>query len=323
MGAIFETLIIQPIFNLLVFVYALVPGHNFGLALIVFTIIIRFLMWPLVKKQLHHTKKMRALQPELKKVKKAAKGDRQKEATMMMELYKERGFNPFGSIGVLIVQMIILIGLYQGLIRIIDNPQAIIEGSYAWLANLAWMKELANNINMFDMTLFGAVDLTRAALGSGGVYLPALIIVIGSAVSQYYQMKQLSPVEEDARGLKEILKEAKTGKQADQSEVNAAVGRGTRYFIPGIVFIVTVYFPSALALYWFTGGLVAFGQQYYILKRDEEELEEVAGQKSEITIKKERQNKPAKKTQAAGDKTPKPQAKRPKKKTSHNKKRRK
>ncbi|MDB5186360.1 MAG: putative 60 kDa inner rane insertion protein, partial [Candidatus Saccharibacteria bacterium] len=59
----FDTLIVEPLFNLLVIIYALIPGHNFGLAIIIFTILVRLLMWPLVKKQLHHAKEMRKLQP--------------------------------------------------------------------------------------------------------------------------------------------------------------------------------------------------------------------------------------------------------------------
>ena len=82
----FTTLIFQPIFNLLVLIYALLPGHNFGVAIILFTIIVRLLMWPLVKRQLHQAKAMRELQPEIKRVKAEAKGDRQKESAMLMEL---------------------------------------------------------------------------------------------------------------------------------------------------------------------------------------------------------------------------------------------
>ena len=70
----FTNLVVQPIFNLLVFIYALLPGHNFGFAIIIFTIVVRLLMWPLVKKQLHHAKAMRELQPELKRIKKESKG---------------------------------------------------------------------------------------------------------------------------------------------------------------------------------------------------------------------------------------------------------
>ena len=103
----FTDLIVQPLFNLLTFIYALLPGHNFGLALIIFTIIIRLLLWPLVKKQLHQAKAMRKFQPELKKIKQATKGNRQKESQMLMELYKERGINPFATFPVLIVQFIV------------------------------------------------------------------------------------------------------------------------------------------------------------------------------------------------------------------------
>src|ERR1700730_4191738 len=106
----FTTLIVRPIFNLLVFIYAILPGHNFGLAIIIFTVLTRLLMWPLVKKQLHTAKAMRVLQPELKRIKQEAKGDRQKESMMVMALYKEKGVNPFSSIGLLILQLPIFIG---------------------------------------------------------------------------------------------------------------------------------------------------------------------------------------------------------------------
>src|SRR5438552_9003613 len=119
----FTTIIVQPIFNLLVLIYALIPGHNFGLAIIIFTILIRLLLWPLVKKQLHHAKAMRELQPELKKIKAAAKGNRQEESRLVMELYKEKEINPFSSLGIVIVQAPILIGLYLGLQKLIKNPQ--------------------------------------------------------------------------------------------------------------------------------------------------------------------------------------------------------
>src|SRR3982751_3890640 len=115
----FTALIVKPLFNLLVLIYALLPGHNFGLSLIIFTIIIRIILWPLVKKQLHQARAMRKLQPEIKRIKQATKGNRQKESQLMMELYKERGINPFATFPVLIVQLVVLIGLYSGLRRII------------------------------------------------------------------------------------------------------------------------------------------------------------------------------------------------------------
>lgn len=272
----FDTLIVQPIFNLLVFIYALLPGHNFGLALIIFTILIRLLMWPLVKKQLHHAKAIRELQPELKRIKKEANGDRQKESLMVMELYKEREVSPFGSIGVLVIQLVILIGLYSGLRRVISNPQAIIDFSYSFLHDTGWLRSLSENIGQFDATLLGFIDLTKAAVGQGGIYWPAMILVAGSAITQYFQSVQLMPSDKNARGLRQIMKEAGSGKQADQAEVNAAVTRSTKYFIPAMIFVFTINLPSALGLYWFVSGLIAYLQQAKILKQSEDELEAMA-----------------------------------------------
>ena len=275
----FTTLIVQPIFNLLVLIYALLPGHNFGLAIIIFTIVIRLLLWPLVKRQLHQTKAMRKLQPELNRIKKETKGDRQKESTMVMALYKEHGVNPFGSIGILLVQLPILIALYDGLRRVVLKPQQIVDFAYPALRHLPWMQTLAHNIHRFDGTLFGVVDLTKSAIGTGGVYWPALIIVVASAVIQYLQSKQLLVTDKNARSLRAILKDASSGKEAEQSEINAAVGGTTRYFIPIMVLLVTIRLASALGLYWLVGGLVAYIQQSIVLREDETELEELADKK--------------------------------------------
>lgn len=273
----FTTLIVQPIFNLLVLIYALIPGHNFGLAIILFTIVIRLLMWPLVKKQLRQTKMTRKLQPELKRIKKEAKGDRQREAQMMMELYKERGVNPFGVFPTLIVQMVVLIGLYLGLIKVIKEPQQIVEFAYPALQNLGWMQHLSENIKAFDNSLFGLIDLSRSALSSTqGMYWPAFVLVVLSAGVQFLTSRQLMPTDKDARKLRHILKAAGEGQQADQAEVSAAVSRSMLYVIPIMVFVFTINLAAALSLYWFVGGVVAYLQQRAALKDEGEDLAHAA-----------------------------------------------
>jgi YidC/Oxa1 family membrane protein insertase len=220
---------------------------------------------------------MRALQPEIKKIKKATKGDRPKESQMLMELYKERGINPFATFPILIVQLVVLIGLYSGLQKLLHNNHTLVTFAYPALQHLGWMQTLAHDIRHFDNTLFGVVDLSRAALNKGGgIYWPAMLIVAGSAVAQYFQSKQLLPADKDQRSLRAILRQAGEGQQADQSEVNAAVGRSTIYFIPVMIFIFTVGLPSALSLYWLVGGVVAFIQQSIVLGRDETEMEAIA-----------------------------------------------
>ncbi len=281
----FTTLIVQPIFNLLVLIYNLIPGHNFGLAIIIFTIVVRLLLWPLVKKQLHQTKLIRQLQPELKRIKKASKGDKRQESVMMMELYKERGVSLFASFRILLIQLPILFGLYIGLTRVLKDPNELVNFSYPWIQNLSWMKELAQNIDKFDETLFGLVDLTRPAIGDGGTYWPALLLVIGSAAVQYFQSVQLMPKDDEARSLRTILKEAGAGKQADQSEVNTAVGRSTRFLIPALIFFFTINLASALSLYWFVSGLVALVQQHVALREDVDEMESQANKPDKVAKK--------------------------------------
>lgn len=284
----FTTLIVDPIFNLLVVIYALIPGHNFGLSIILFTILVRLLMWPLVKKQLHQAKAMRELQPELKRIKAAAKGDKQKESLMMMELYKEREINPFSSLGLVIVQIPIFLGLYSALNRIVQDPNAIINSSYSFVQNLSWIKELGSNIDRFDSTLFGVVDLTKAAIDkAGAIYWPAMIIVAASAIIQYYQAKQLMPNDKQKRSLRSILREAGEGKQADQQDVTAAVGRSTRFILPAFIFIVTVNIASALSLYWLASGLVAFIQQAKVLGQDKTEMTTATDKQTKTTIEAE------------------------------------
>jgi YidC/Oxa1 family membrane protein insertase len=282
---IFTTLIVQPIFNLLVLIYALLPGHNFGMAIIIFTIIVRLLLWPLVKKQLNHAKAMRELAPELKKIKAATKGDRQKESQLTMELYKEREINPFASLGIVLVQLPILIGLYSGLNRIIKDPHEIINFSYPILHHLSWTQTLAKDISQFDNTLLGFVDLSRKAIGPHGIYWPALIIVAAAGVGQYFQSRQLMPKSKDSRSLRQILREAGKGKQADQQEVNAAVGRGTLFLIPGMVFIFGLNFAAALPLYWLATSVVAYIQQSRVLKEDAEEADESINESGSQTVK--------------------------------------
>ncbi|MEI7674850.1 MAG: YidC/Oxa1 family membrane protein insertase [bacterium] len=300
----FTTLIVQPIFNILVLIYAIIPGHNFGISIILFTILIRLLLWPLVKKQLHQAKVMRKVQPEIKKIKAASKGDKQKESQMLMELYKEKGINPLGSIGILLIQLPIFLALYSGIKKIIDDPHQIITFAYPPLQHLPWMKELAANIHLFDATLFGIVDLTKSALGSGkAIYWPAMVIVLASAIVQFYQSKQLMPTDKNARKLRQILKDASSGNAADTSEVNAAVGKSTRYLLPVMIFLFTVSVASALSLYWLTSGIVAFIQQHIVLSRDEEEMEEIADKPEKViegeVISKTTTKKPTKKTKAA------------------------
>lgn len=273
----FRMFIERPIFNLLETIYALIPGHDLGVAIILFTIVIRLAMWPLVKKQLHHTKIMREVAPELKKIKKAAAGDRQKEARLQMEFYKERGIKPFGTIGTLIIQIPVFIGLYRAVYLLIKDPNVLQTFSYDWVKNLSWIKHLGANAHDFSYHFFGFADLSLKALKTGGgIYWPAIILAILAAYAQYRQSKSMMGDQKDAKKLKDILAEAASGKQADQTEMTTAVSRGMLVFMPFMTFIFSISIPSALSLYLLTSSLVGWAQQNRVFKEDAEDMSKIA-----------------------------------------------
>ena len=269
----FDTLIVQPIFNLLLGLYAIIPGGDFGISLIVFTILVRFALWPLVKKQLHQTKAIKKLQPELAKIKKQAKGNRQAEGMMMMEVYKKHGINPFRSLGILLIQLPIFIALYRVIQIITVERERVAEFAYGFMENVAPIKAIIDNPESFNETLFGFIDLTETAL-TPNVYL--FLIALGAAVLQYYMAKQTMPASDSDKRLRDVLAATAEGKEPDQSEVNAIVMRKMLKILPVVLFFVVINLPGALALYFAVSNLVAVVQQKRILDQDKDELEEAA-----------------------------------------------
>jgi YidC/Oxa1 family membrane protein insertase len=333
-----DALIVQPIFNLLVFIYDVIPGGDFGLSIILFTIIVRVSLWPLVKKQLHSTKALKAIQPDIKKIREKFKGNKQKEAEQLMELYKERGISPLGSIGVMFLQLPILLALFAG-IRAFERPTRLVELPYEFLVTNQRTDEILSNVAQktddainqlddqglqselreifgeqvevaelralpktdlvklyeeqlvvtddsgstsemvqppfFHPTLFGAVDLSKRAFDTGAIYWPLMAMAVLAGGLQYFQARQLSPDEGKRRRLKDILKESAEGKQVEQADINAAMGRNMRTIFPLMTGFFAATFPGALSLYWVTGSIIALAQNRLVLSRDVEEMEDM------------------------------------------------
>lgn len=274
--SLFDTLIVQPIFNVLMFIYTLIPGNDFGIALIVFAILVRVLMWPLIKKQLHQTKVMRAIQPELKKIKVKAKGNRQLEGQLMLELYRERGVNPFSSFGVLLIQLPIFIALFQVVQIITTRRDDIALFTYSFLEQLRPIQAIVENPAGFNESLLNIIDLTGHAISASGVSIPLVILALLSAVLQYIQSKQITPSPEGNKRLRDIFKASAEGKEVDQSEVSAIMMSRMIIFFPIIAFLVALYLPAALVLFYAISSLVAVIQQHYVLKEDVEDMEALA-----------------------------------------------
>lgn len=284
----------QPIFNLLIGLYSIIPGGDFGISLILFTIIVRLALFPLVKKQLHQTKAMKKLQPQLKRIKAETKGNKQLESARMLELYKQHGVNPFRSILVLLVQLPIFIALFQVIRVFTDHRDQIARFTYDFLEGIRPIHDLINQPDKFNEKLFGFVDLAHPAFGNNKVNIAILVIAGIAAVAQYYMSKQLIPSSGNKKGLRQIMSDAAGGKNADQSEMNAVIsGQMTKIF-PFMMLFIMITLPGALVLYYAVSNIVAVAQQSYVLGEDEEELEEIADEPEIVSPKPSKKQKGAK-----------------------------
>lgn len=237
------TIFVQPFLNILLLLYALVPGHDFGVAIILLTVLVRLAVWPLVTRQLHSQRLMQRLQPEVAAIREKAKGDRQEETRMLMELYKERGTNPFSSILPLLVQMPFIIGLFY-VLRDSVKPEEISRLGYDFVLHLGPVAEAIKS-DIFQPTLFGLVDLSK----------PNMALGILAGLAQFYQARQLLPQSTAAGGSQ------------------AKIMKNMTYVFPFATAIFAMTLPSALALYWMITSLIAAFQQYWVLLRDAHELE--------------------------------------------------
>ncbi len=299
--SLFDTLVVQPLFNLLMALYAVIPGNDFGIAVIVLAVLVRLAMWPLIKKQLHQTKLQRAVQPELKKIKKTAAGNKQLEGQMMMELYKERGINPFAPIGVLIVQLPIFIALYQMIMMISNQRERLAGFFYDFMKGLDPIAAIIADPRNLNETFFRAVDLTRPVLSNGDVYAPALLIAVIATAFQWYQSKQITPQSQDGKKLRDILREtARTGQSADQADVTAAMSNGMLKIIPVIALgsMVLIPIPGALLLFYAASSIVAVIQQRKVLDEDIEDMEKLADKPTKVSKKSAKSSKSSTKLRA-------------------------
>ena len=241
----------QFIYNVLIGLWGLIPIHDLGVAIILATIIIRGALWPLDKKALHGRKALQELQPEIGKIKEKAKGDKQVETQMIMELYKEKEVNPFSASCLpLLLQFPILIALFQVFMNWL-RPEFLAQKTYSVVRNMPFIQEAIANPSLFKATLFG-LDLTQ--LGRAGLIFALFPIAAG--LLQYYQTKMITP--------------QTTGKLDDQQKMLQ------KFTLLGPVMIIFFGFtmPIAMSLYWGTMSLVAIAQQHLILGKDVEVLEE-------------------------------------------------
>lgn len=230
---LYKELIYRPLVNLLVFFYNISPGHDFGIAVILLTLLIRFIFYPLTLKAIKSQKILSELQPKLKEIQKKHKNNKEEQTKQMFKLYKEYKINPFSGCFPLLIQIPIFIALYQIFLKGISGIDA--SSLYSFVSK-------PENINLYFL---GLVNLSQKS------YLIAIL----AGIFQYIQTKMIYPQ-------KRKIKTSTLNKENFMELMNKQM----QFLFPIITIFIAASLPSALALYWAVSNLFSIFQQYIIFK---------------------------------------------------------
>lgn len=232
MSTIFNEIIYRPIFNLLIFIYNLIPGNDFGVAIVVMTVLVRFVFLPWSLGAQRSQRKIAELQPQIKALQEKYKNDKASQAQATMALYKENKVNPLSGCLPLLVQLPFLFALYRAFLngfhpesldlvyRFIDRPEVINSLSVGF-------------INLASKNIF-------------------LVILAGGF--QFIQSKLSLP--------KKSPRRESSGTGPDFTAMN----RQMLYFMPLMIIIIGWNLPAGLVLYWAVSTLFSVFEQLWIRK---------------------------------------------------------
>jgi len=230
----FYTILYQPLFNALVWLYNSVPGHDFGIAIIILTLIIKVVLYPTSVKAVKSQRGLQKLQPRLLELQKKYKDDKEKQAKEIFDLYKREKINPFSGLFLALIQIPILIALYQ----VFWNGLKVSE-----LAKVLYSFVL--NPGQINPMFLHLIDLSK----------PNMWLAVLAGLVQFYQTKMLLPQMAAVSNGKD--------KAPDFSQV---MQKQMLYIFPVMTVVILISLPSALGLYWIISGVFSIVQQYYILK---------------------------------------------------------
>ncbi len=234
----------HPILNLLVFFYQ-VLFQNFGLAILAMTVVLRAALLPLVIPTLKVAKKQKELAPELEKLKKKHKGNKEKLAKAQMELYREHGINPAAGCLPQILQLVVLIALYQAFIQILnsDGQQVIEMNKILYFDFLKLDPGRALNVR------FGPWNLTKPD--------PFYLLPILAGGAQFLLAKMMRPAT-----LRGAEKAKETPDKSDDLMYN--MQKQMLYLMPLMTVFIGWRLPAGLVLYWLATTIFSLFQQYFV-----------------------------------------------------------
>lgn len=261
----FESIIVQPLLNILFVIDAAVPGNDFGVSVVILTLLIRFALYPLASKQLHSQKALSAIQPDIDRLKKKHKNNPKALHEATLELYKEKEIKPFASCLPLLIQMPFLLGLFYVFLKFRETSflalteEGILGQIYPFVEEISFVSHFIASNDTLSTVSLGLVDLSQ----------PVIPLAIAAGALQFVQSKMLMPKKKS---------EDPTAKMMAQM----------LYIFPILTIAVAITLPSALPLYWSVTTIFAIVQQYFIINRDVEKLEEKDERKPAKKSKKNR-----------------------------------
>lgn len=230
MAELWNSIILEPVLNSLIALCTML-GHNFGFAIIVLTIVVRFALYPLTVRQTRSTKAMQALQPRMQELKKKYGKNQQRLQQETMKLYKEAGINPLGCLWPMLIQLPIWIALYQSIMQALaSTPENLLNLSqhlYSWAV-------VGQAVPLNEQFLWLRLSQPDSNL--------ILAILVGGTM--WVQQKMVTPPATDPS-------------QRSMTQM-------TTLMMPLMFGMFTLSFPSGLALYWVVSNIIGIVIQYFV-----------------------------------------------------------
>lgn len=235
MGNLFNLYLIKPFFNALILLYNFLPLHDIGLATILLTFIIRVILYPLFHKSTKQQILMNQLQPELQRIQKEFKGDKEKQAKAQMELYKQNKVNPMGGCLLTLIQLPIILAVYKVFLNGFSSEQ--LNNLYSFV----------NRPEIINPNFLGIINLSETNI--------ALVII--STVLQFIASKMIMP--------------KKTENKSDEAPAPAQkmtnmMQKQMLFIGPIITLVILLPLPSIIALYWSATTVFSIFQQWLVQK---------------------------------------------------------
>ncbi len=228
---LFFTLLYQPLYNGLLFLVSTIPYADFGVAVVVLTVLVKVILFPLTHKSVTTQAAMRKIEPHVRELRETYKDDKQKQSQKIMDLYREHGVNPFAGCLPFLIQIPVVIALYFVFLKgLTDGLQG--EHIYSFIT-------VPEHIS----TMFlGLVDISGKSL----------LLALAAGVSQYFQVKLATPP---------LPEKTPTSEPSFKQDFAKSFQLQMRYGLPVLVFFISYSISGVIALYWFVSNLFTIGHE--------------------------------------------------------------